>query len=424
MGPAHSLRSLRPTGRNCHHPEKETMGDRHLSLPAAGLVLLGALGVGLNPAAARAEAQPEPALSAQVVATAHEPVLDVPDYPEAEQAAMDWSGAASDSLDPWSRWFDALERAPSAAGPQLYPLDSPSEAPHLARPYRHLAIAKAVAQRERAAAPEGARGAGHETGPAAAGSTLLALANARNYLNLSEYENALEWYATAGARDAEGHFRRETGREALAAAICARDTVAVGRALATTMAASDPAGREAEFVLAMRWLLGRRDATTLSWFVDRAAAPELANDLRIAFWRAYSLSWLERRGEALAELDRLLAMGGREQVLSVRERGWVLTAWTDLTLLGGNQREAERRYRQLAASGAPVVRDWGRLQAAGLALVANRYGEAAAGYREICQAETRSAWTDHACAMAEMAARLDRLLNEGERYGAAAHYGH
>lgn len=420
------------------------MGSRHLNLPAAGLVLLGALNAGLDPAAARAEAQPEPARNAQVMAAAREPVFDVPDDPEADQAIGDGFGAAGDSLDPWTRWFDALEQAPAAGGPQLYPLDSPAEAPPSAKPYRHLAIAKAVAQLERAGVPagererrshddrhdeghedgHGTRRAGLESGQAAAGSPLLALANARNYLNLSEYDKALEWYATAGALDAEGHFRRETGREALVAAICARDSIAVGRALAATMAASDLAGREAEFVLAMRWLLGRRDATTLSWFVARAAAPELANDLRLAFWRAYSLSWLERRDEALAELDRLLAMGGREQVLSGRERGWVLTAWTDLTLLGGNSREAERRYRQLAASGLPEVRDWGRLQAAGLALVANRYGEAAAGYREICQAETKGAWTDHACAMAELAGRLDRLLNEGERYGAAAHYGH
>lgn len=404
------------------------MGSRHLIIPAVGLALLAAPGVGPGPAAA------EPAVhQAPVVATSHEPVFDVPDDPDADPSDGGWSGAASDSLDPWTRWFEALEQAPADAVPHLYPLDSPSAAPHAAKPYRHLAIAKAVSQLERAGTPAGDRERqqhddghddGHEAAHAAAGSPLLALANARNYLNLSEYEHAVQWYATAGARDAEGHFRRETGREALAAAICARDTVAVGRALAATMSAGDLAGREAEFVLAMRWLLGRRDATTLTWFVDRSAAPELANDVRIAFWRAYSLSWLERRADALAELDRLLTMGGREQVLGARERGWVLTAWTDLTLLGGNHREAERRYRQLAASGMPVVRDWGRLQAAGLALAANRYGEAAAGYREICQAETKGAWTDHACAMAEMAGRLDRLLNEGERYGAAAHYGH
>lgn len=324
-----------------------------------------------------------------------------------------------ETQDAWTRWFDALERSSGAPASPLFPLDGPAEPPRSATPYRHLAIAKAVTQRERA--EEAAGGDAEARG--AASSPLLALANARNYLHLSEYDQALSWYAHAGALDREGHFRRETGREALAAAICARDTVAAGRALAATMAAADLAGREAEFVLAMRWLLGRGDATTLSWFVDRASAPEFAADVRVAFWRAYSLSWLERRAEALAELDRLLALGGRENVLGPRERGWVLTAWTDLTLLRGDRLEAERRYRQLATSGTPALRDWGRLQAAALAFLGNRYGEAAAGFREICQAETKGAWTEHACAMADMAGRLERLLNEGERYGAAAHYG-
>ncbi|MBK8166122.1 MAG: hypothetical protein IPK64_09160 [bacterium] len=413
------------------------MGSRHFKIPApaSGLAVLCALVVGSGPTVADAEVHQEPA-----AATAPGPAFAVPGSVDSGPEPGSWTAAASDSLDPWTRWFEALEQAPSGVGPQLYPQDAPSAAPHAAQPYRHLAIAKAVSQRERAGAPAGgheprrhddgpgtrdaARSVGHDGGHATADSPLLALANARNYLNLSEYEPAMEWYATAASHDVEGHFRREIGREALAAAICAGDTAAAGRALAATMAAGDLSGREAEFVLAMRWLLGRRDATTLTWFVDRAATPALAHDVRITFWRAYSLSWLERRADALAELDRLLTMGGREQLLSARERGWVLTAWTDLTLLGGDLREAERRYRQLAASGVPSVRDWGRLQAAGLAFVGNRYGEAAAGYREICQAETKGSWADHACAMAEMAARLDRLLTEGERYGAAAHYSH
>lgn len=381
-----------------------------------------------DPHAAAGAAQPQ---AAPAIA---QPVIDAA-LPHGEALAGDLEPGGllpADDADPWTRWFSALEGGSPAAGAVLYPLDAAAAAPGTAKPYRHLAIAKAVTRLEQSAKGpangHGAAGSGHDQGHAdgheATASPLLALANARNYLNLSEYDQALAWYAQAGARDPEGHFRRETGREALAAAICARDTVAAGRAIANTMAAVDLSGRESEFVLAMRWLLGRRDGATLSWFVDRAAAPELAGDVRIAFWRAYSLSWLERRDEALGELDRLLAMGGREQVLGARERGWVLTAWADLTLLSGNRDAAEQRYRQLATSGTPALRDWGRLQSAAIAFVANRYGEAAAGFREICQAEAKGAWADHACAMADMASRLEKLLNEGERYGAAAHYGH
>jgi tetratricopeptide (TPR) repeat protein len=385
-----------------------------------GPALLGTILVGLCPGAARPEtAAPAPVFAApgsdSLFAPGAWPALPL----DGGEPGLHDGAAPDPADDPGTRWFDALEQASGTAAAPLYPLDRPAEAPRAAAPYRQLAIAKAVTQLERAA-PDAERA---PEGHGAATSPLLALANARNYLHLSEYDQALAWYAHVGALDREGHFRRETGREALAAAICARDTLAAGRALGATMAAADLAGREAEFVLAMRWLLGRGDATTLSWFVDRAAAPEFAPDVRVAFWRAYSLSWLERRGEALAELDRLLALGGRESVLGPRERGWVLTAWTDLTLLRGDRLEAERRYRQLATSGTPALRDWGRLQAASLAFLGNRYGEAAAGFREICQAETKGAWTEHACAMADMAGRLERLLNEGERYGAAAHYG-
>lgn len=349
------------------------------------------------------------------------------DHAAAEEAYEPGTG------DAWTRWLQALEHSVAGAaaghteGGLLYPLDAAPHSETATKPYRHLAIAKAVTQLEaapgRKSDPHG-NSHGDDHGSGSAGSPLLALANARNYLNLSEYDQALAWYGRAAAHDVDGHFRRETARESLAAAICARDTTAAGLAIASTMSAPDLDGREGEFVLAMRWLLSRQDGATLGWFVDRTAAPELAADVRVTFWRAYSLSWLERRGECLAEIRRLLDMGGRERVLGPRERGWVLTAYADLVLLEGARDEAEQRYRRLADSSLPAVRDWGRLQSAGLAFVANRYGEAAAGYREICQAEAKGAWAEHACAMADIAAQLERLLSEGERYGAAAHYGH
>jgi len=337
--------------------------------------------------------------------------------------------------DPWTRWLVALEHAvatrEAAKLPEmnlLFPLDvNPGEgAP--AQPYRHLAIAKAVGELEngrahRSSARGGDDGHGGEGG-ATEGSPLLALANARNYLNLSEYDQALEWYRHAAARDGDGHFRREVGRETLLAAICARDTAAAGLAVAATLAAPDYDGRENEIVLAFRWLLNRQDAATLGWLLQRTAAPEVAGDARVAFWRAYSLSWLERRDECLSELRGLLALGGSGRNLNERERGWVLTATADLLLLSGAKQEAEAHYARLAESPVDNLRLWGRLQSAGLAFLAHRYGEAGAGFREICQSDGQGTWGAHACAMADIAGQLDKLLSEGERYGADAHYRH
>lgn len=325
----------------------------------------------------------------------------------------------------WNRWYDALQRAVAertAAGrPEsapLYPLDrQPQDDATAAKPYRHLAIAKAVGQLE--AAPSGrARGAEAEGVPGGAASPLLALANARNYLNLSEYDKALEWYGQAAARDGAGNFRRETGREALAAAICARDTAAAGRAVSATLAFDDPAGREDEIVLAFRWLLNRGDRETLGWLLQRTDTPVATADARVGFWRAYALSWLDRRDEALAQLRGLLALGGEGRTLNERERGWVLTATADLLLMQGAAAEAGALYDRLAGSDVPTLRRWGRLQAAGLAFVGHRYADASAGYREVCQSDRDGSWGAHACAMADIAAQLDRLLSEGEHHGA------
>lgn len=339
----------------------------------------------------------------------------------------------------WAMWLAALEAtvAGRAAGTQpesglLYPLDN-SPAPAVgtgSQPYRHLAIAKAIGQLEEGAEakPEGrgkgghGEARGHETAENRAGSPLLALANARNYLNLSEYDKALEWYAHASARDAGGDFRRETGRERLAAAICARDTVAAGLAVAATLQATDLVGREAEVVLAFRWLLNRNDSAALGWLLNHTEAPEIASDARVAFWRAYTLSALDRRPECLAQLNALLALGGAGRVLNERERCWVLTATADLLLLQGATPAAEALYSRLAGSTVPSLRQWGQLQSAGLAFVGHRYTEAGAGYREICQNDKQGLWGPHACAMADIAARLDRLMSEGERYGADAHF--
>lgn len=339
----------------------------------------------------------------------------------------------------WTLWLTALETAVAgrAAGTEpesglLYPLDNaPASANGTgAHPYRHLAIAKAIGQLEEGAEarPEGREKAGHggghgqDTAENRAGSPLLALANARNYLNLSEYDKALEWYAQASARDTGGDFRRETGRERLAAAICARDTVAAGLAVAATLQATDLVGRDAEIVLAFRWLLNRNDAAGLGWLLNHTAAPEVAADARVAFWRAYALSALDRRPECLAQLNALLALGGNGRVLNERERGWVLTATADLLLLQGSTPAAESLYTRLAGSTVPALRQWGQLQSAGLAFVGHRYTEAGAGYREICQNDKQGLWGPHACAMADIAARLDRLMSEGERYGADAHF--
>lgn len=317
----------------------------------------------------------------------------------------------------WLQWLHSLEQSVNgrtAAGQDeaglLFPFDAPAWDGVEARPYRHLAIAKAVTEVE---AKGGARS------EAAARSPLLALSHARNYLHLSEYDSALTWYAETASLDQAGHFRRETGREALAAAICARDSAAARRAVDRTLAAPDFEGRDGEVILAIRWLLDQRDSRALETLLKRSGAPA---EPRVVFWRSYALSWLGRRAESLAELRSLLVLGGLSRGLNERERTWVLVAMPDLLLLQGSPEAAAGLYERLANSELPQLRTWGLLQSAGLAFADSRYATAAAGYRSVCDNDRQGAWGVHACAMADLADQMNRLLAEGERYGAAAQY--
>jgi hypothetical protein len=416
--------------------------NSHTCSLAPALAALAAMILGAAPTLTWAEDPAHPAEAGghvmPVVPSHAEPIMAGQDH-DAEDAAavpvedMDTETAllgTDPGTDPWTRWLLALENAvttrEAAKHPEanlLYPLDVKAGAETPAQPYRHLAIAKAVGELEsrRTRRDSGHGGGGEGHGGSGESSPLLALANARNYLNLSEYDQALDWYRQAAARDGDRLFRREIGRETLMAAICARDTAAAGLAVAATLAAPEYDGRANEIVLAFRWLLNRQDGVTLGWLLQRTAAPEVAGDERVAFWRAYTLSWLDRRDECLAELRGLLALGGSGRGLSEQERGWALTATADLLLLAGARAEAETCYVRLAESPVPNLRLWGRLQSAGLAFLAHRYRDAGEGFRTVCESDGQGIWGAHACAMADIAGQLDKLLPEGERYGADAH---
>ena len=407
-GPGMGFARWPPTGTIVPRGEKDAMqlirttplaGRRHAALIAIAIMAAAAAGADRVCAQSGTAADSVAAGAPALVAAADPGVLT-----DAESGD-------------WLQWLHSLEQSVTgrtAAGQEeaglLFPLDAPAWNGVETRPYRHLAIAKAVGEVEAKGGPRG---------EAAARSPLLALSHARNYMHLSEYDSALTWYAETASLDEAGHFRRETGREVLAAAICARDSSAARRAVERTLAAADFDGREGELILAIRWLLDERDSRSLETLLNRSGA--LA-DPRVVFWRSYALSWLGRRAESLVELRSLLALGGLSRGLNERERTWVLVAVPDLLLLQGSPTAAAGLYERLANSELQPLRTWGQLQSAGLAFADNRYATAAAGYRSVCENDRQGAWGVHACAMADLADQMNRLLAEGERYGAAAQY--
>lgn len=347
-------------------------------------------------------------------------------YPAAILAVLLIAGvAAGDSprLDSAERtgylqWLHSLERtvaAREAGGAveqrRLFPFDQPYWNADDPQPYRHLAISKAVLELEDMWSERE-----HHPSP------LAALANARNYVHLSEYDSALVWYEITSRADTEGHLRDDVTRESLAAALAAGDSLAAVRGLTNTLGAPAIARRADEVVTAYRWLLTNRDARSLDHLIRKVAAEDSLLTPRLRFWHARALSWRERPDLCLEQLRILVAGGALSHGLDESERTWVVTKLPDLYLVQGDLTAASELYGILAGSSLENIALWGTYQVAGTSLMNADYAAAAAGYRRVCEAERLGAWQDQACANAVLAEKLERLREEGEPYGAAAFY--
>jgi hypothetical protein len=330
------------------------------------------------------------------------------------------AGLTTAESDGYLQWLHSLEQAVVARGETsldeanlLYPFDQQAWDLDDPRPYRHLSISKAVTELE---AHWNKRGNGNLN------STLMALANARNYVNLSEYDSALVWYGLAADLDTTGSFRHEIAREGLACAASANDSLAMATLLAKTFAQSDLADRQDELVLAYRWMLTSADsAGVVDLCASLSGQPEALTP-RLRFWQAYALSWLGQREAALVELRRLVLSGGLSLGLSERQRSWVLVGLADNYYLLGETTVARELYRTLATSRVPALRMWGKYQVAGLDFVDHLYLRSGNGFQEVCDGKRYGSWHEQACAMVTIARELERIKAEGEPYGVANFY--
>lgn len=322
--------------------------------------------------------------------------------------------------DGYLQWLHSLEKAVTARletdleeANLLYPFDLPSWDLDDPRPYRHLSISKAVteleAQRKRPGSDQ-------------LNSTLMALANARNYVNLSEYDSALVWFDLAAQLDTTGSFRLEIAREGLACAESASDSLAMARMMTNTLGAIELAGRQGELILAYRWLLTARDSVSLTHLIQKIDSHPEVLEPRLRFWHAYALSWLDRTPEALAQLRQLILTGGLSHGLTENQRAWVLVSLADIHFRLGRTAVARDLYRTLSSSRVQSLKMWGKYQTAGLDFLASRYLRAGNGFQEVCEGPRFGSWQDQACAMLEIARELERIKAEGEPYGVANYY--
>lgn len=316
------------------------------------------------------------------------------------------------------QWLHSLEQVSAArvdAGQEetnlLYPFGLPGWAELETRPYRHLSICKALMVLEK-------QYGGKATDQVR--SVLVALANARNYANLSEFERALEWFRLAVDLDKTGEFRAEIRLEGMATAAAAGDSSAMAGFLRAALVSAEPADHAEEFILGVRWALSRDDAQALDLLrAAMAAVDSAATTPRLLFWRAYAQTVAGDYAASLSDLRLLMAYGGLSLDLCEAQRAWALTTIADDYFLLGDVHQAADLYRILEGSTVQELQIWGAYQLAGLDFLGNRYLEAAQGYTTVCEAKRLGSWQDQACVMATVAKELQRIRTEGEPYGTA-----
>ena len=322
--------------------------------------------------------------------------------------------------DGFLQWLHSLEQTVSGreasgapAGHLLFPFDQPGWVETDHRPYRHLAISKAIMELE---AQWLLRGGKKEE------SSLVALAHARNYTHLSEYDSAMVWYEAAAGLDTMGLFRVEIGHERMAATVAAGDSVGMAQLVTNTLGESDLEGRERQLILSYRWLLTNRDGGALELLLKKVEAkPELLHD-EILFWHAYAESWLARQEASLAHLRTLVQAGGLSSGLTEGQRAWVLLAIPDLLYMLDQGQEARPLYEVLAGSELGKLKSWAHYQLANLDFLQHRYEQAANSFGLACEAPRQGAWQDHACRMADLARELQTIRKQGEPYGTDQFY--
>jgi len=320
----------------------------------------------------------------------------------------------------YEQWLHSLEnsiagriKADRAENYPLYPFGFPRMDATETPPYRYLSISRALGQMEKGSSDEtSARGRG----------AFAALAMARNYRNLTEYESALVWYQEASHKDTNLAYNSEINREALATAVALDDSFRVVHSLINTLGTSNLIGREGEIVLAFRYLLVHGDNKNLSLLVQKVSRLENSMSSRVRFWQAYSFSFLKEWSHSLTEVRRLVSSGSLSHGLSEQERSWVLTALPDLLVMSGENSAAADLYRLLAKSDLESLRTWGEFQLASLNFLNANYLSAYLGFQRVCESQAAVIWQRHACELANLAERMHEIKSEGSPYGAAVYY--
>lgn len=191
-------------------------------------------------------------------------------------------------------------------------------------------------------------------------------------------------------------------------------------------AAPRPAGlndKDMKTTLALRRMVLNGNHQELETLAEQVERRQDDLPLQMRFWLAFAQSDLHQNQACLANLRKIMRAENGWDNLETGQQIWILTATADLLFLSGHRTEAAGCYDRLAASRVAQLNLWGQYQLAGMDFLERNFATAARRYRTVCDAERPGTWREHACGMADLAARLEPLGREGNAHGdlASAH---
>ncbi len=182
----------------------------------------------------------------------------------------------------------------------------------------------------------------------------------------------------------------------------------------------DLSSKEMKTVLSLRRLSRSREMESLSTLTEIVARRQDEIPVQMRFWLAYSQGILQQNEACRNNLRFLLLVPGGHGHLETGQQAWVLTAFADYSFLLKKRDRAAQLYGQLAASSVEQVNLWGQYQLAGMEFLKRNFNDANRRYKVVCESEKSGSWREHACAMAEIAGRLNSLDLKGESHGRVA----
>ena len=183
---------------------------------------------------------------------------------------------------------------------------------------------------------------------------------------------------------------------------------------------ADLNSQELKIVLSLRRLVLNGNDEELGSLADQVERRQEEMPVQMLFWLAYAQGRLHQDQACLSNLQLLLMIQEGWKHLDNGQQAWVLTGTPDLLFLLGERELAAGFYTRLAASQVEQLKLWGQYQLAGMDFLVRDFEQATRKYSAVCEADKPGMWQEHACAMAEIAGRLNRLEREGEPHGAVA----